>query len=106
VDVPAQDHLGDGFLVLDGDRGDGLVCEWFAVVSERAVGFDRDPVLWQALRGASLLKYGWISNWLTAGTIPVSSMIRSRWTGWKFETPALRSRPSSRNRATVRHVDT
>ena len=37
---------------------------------------------------------GWMArNFFTAGTMPVASMIRSRCSGWKFDTPTVRRRP-------------
>ncbi len=59
-----------------------------------------------AARTASLRKNGWTSTWLTTGTTPVSATIRSRWAGWKFETPIEVARPSSTNSARVRQVET
>ena len=40
-----------------------------------------------AARAASLPKNGCTSIWFTAGSTPLSSMIRFRWAGSKFETP-------------------
>lgn len=59
-----------------------------------------------AAHAASLAKYGCSSNWLTAGTIPVSAMTRSIWAGWKFDTPAERSRPSVTSSAMAFQVET
>ena len=42
--VPAEDDLRRGLAVSSGYLGDRFVGEGFAVVAERAVGFDGDPV--------------------------------------------------------------
>ena len=45
-------------------------------------------------RRPGCVRYGCSSIWLTAGVTPVSSMIRRRWAGWKFETPIARASPA------------
>jgi len=42
--VPAEDDPRSGLAVSCSDLGDRFVGEGFAVVAERAVGFDGDPV--------------------------------------------------------------
>ena len=49
---------------------------------------------------------GCSSIWLTAGTTPVASMIRSSVSGVKFDTPIERARPSSRSRTSAFQVST
>ena len=44
-------------------------------------------------RSPCCCRRGCSSIWLTAGVTPVSSMIRSRCAGWKFDTPMARVRP-------------
>ena len=104
--VPAQDDLGRGPLVLGGDPGDRLVLERLAVVSERAVRLDGDPVAPARLARRVVVEVGVDLELVDGRDDPVSSMIRSRWAGWKFETPALRSRPSATNSVSARQVET
>ena len=47
-----------------------------------------------AAQAGLLAGSGCSSIWLTAGVTPVSSMIRRRWAGWKFETPMARASPA------------
>jgi amidohydrolase len=60
----------------------------------------------EAVRAASLRKYGCTSIWLTDGAIPVSAMMRSRWARWKFETPAVRSLPPATSPFMALQVET
>ena len=64
------------------------------------------PCFWLAARTSSLAKNGCTSTWLTTGTTPVSSTMRSRWAGWKFETPMLRVLPASCASISARQVCT
>jgi hypothetical protein len=41
-----------------------------------------------------------------AGTTPVASITRSRWSGMKFDTPIERARPSARSSQSVSQVST
>ena len=57
-------------------------------------------------RTSSLAKKGCTSTWLTTGTTPVSVTMRSRWAGWKLETPIERVFPSACRAARVSQVET
>ncbi len=57
-------------------------------------------------RTPSRVWYGLSWIWLTSGTTPVVSMIRSRWCGLKLETPTAFSVPSPIRSARVRKVST
>ena len=93
--VPAQDHLAGGDAVRLGGRGDrGL--RRAAPAACPAGSTPRCGC--RAARGPrasrSCGKCGCSSIWLTAGVTPVSSMIRSRCSSVKLETPIERTSPS------------
>jgi hypothetical protein len=105
LEVPAEGDLGRRTAEAGGDSLDHRwPTTWPLAIGDHASV--ATPCLALAPRAVSLGKKGCASIWLTAGTTPVSATIRSRWPGWKLETPMERVRPASRSSTRVSQVET
>ena len=101
LQVPADHDLGRALAVPVADRAEHGIAERAAPGQRRPrLGHDAVRCV-QSARSSACCSHGCSSIWLTAGTTPVSSRMRSRWCGgsWRRRSSVPAPRPAAVTRA-------